>query len=289
MYCFSCDTKNQVGKHKVKEVAIWQRHICYTSGSIFYDTKCVDGAVFYFKYGCIVQRLRMGGSNPLDVGSNPTAPAHIGVWLNGTAAVSKTVIWEFESLHACSQDEERVLQFCRKEHETMSKRRYTNNWISPTHGELEISQIPKYIREYYERMKDFGQGIHITIGTDSQNFDYTKEVNVIAVICEGHGGIFFYKINARDRISDVRTKLRVETGDSLDIAEQLIAILEEKEYEEVFLNTSFTIHIDAGYSDKGKTKELIPELVGWVKAMGYEAKVKPDSYVASGVADKISK
>ena len=114
MYCFSCDTKNQVGEHKVKEVAIWQSHICYTSGSIFYDTKCVDGAVFYFKYGCIVQRLRMGGSNPSDVGSNPTAPAHIGVWLNGTAAVSKTVIWEFESLHACSQDEERILQILQK-------------------------------------------------------------------------------------------------------------------------------------------------------------------------------
>lgn len=205
--------------------------------------------------------------------------------------------WDSSGLQ--NRDSERILRVRisprllnaleRKGIATMGRRHYSNNWISPTHGELEITQIPKYIREYYERTKDFGQGTHITIGTDSQNFDYTKEVNVIAVICEGHGGIFFYKINARDRISDVRTKLRVETGDSLDIAEQLIAILEEKEYEDVFLNTSFTIHIDAGYSDKGKTKELIPELVGWVKAMGYEAKVKPDSYVASGVADKISK
>ena len=129
------------------------------------------------------------------------------------------------------------------------------------------------------------------IGTDSQNFNYTKEVNVIAVICEGHGGIFFYKINNRDRILDVRTKLQMETGDSLEIADKLIHLLEAEEYEEVFLNTTFSIHIDAGYSEKGKTKDLIPELVGWVKGSisNCEVYVKPDSYVASGIADKISK
>lgn len=171
----------------------------------------------------------------------------------------------------------------------MSKRHYSNNWISPTHGELTIDQIPALIKEYYDHMKHYDTGIHITIGTDSQNFDYTKEVNVIAVICTGHGGIFFYKINARDRITDVRTKLHIETADSLEIAEKLVTMLEAKEYEDIFMNTEFSIHIDAGYSENGKTKELIPELVNWVKGMGYEAMVKPDSYVASGVADKISK
>lgn len=171
----------------------------------------------------------------------------------------------------------------------MRKRKYTDNWISPTYGELDMQAIPEHIKAYFDRMKSYDTGIHVTIGTDSQNFNYTKIVNVIAVICEGHGGIFFYRINARDRITDVRQKLRVETADSLDIAEDLIKILETKPYEDVYLNSEFSIHIDAGYSETGKTRELIPELVGWVKAMGYEAEVKPDSYVASGIADKISK
>lgn len=83
----------------------------------------------------------------------------------------------------------------------------------------------------------------------------------------------------------------METGDSLEIADKLIHLLEAEEYEEVFLNTTFSIHIDAGYSEKGKTKDLIPELVGWVKGSisNCEVYVKPDSYVASGIADKISK
>ena len=169
------------------------------------------------------------------------------------------------------------------------KKHYTANWISPTHGEVTLEQIPDYINNYYKNMQHYETDIHVIIGTDSQNFDYTKEVSVIAVVCEGHGGIFFYKINARDRITDVRTKLRIETGDSLIIADKLIELLESPEYEDLFMHVSFSIHIDAGYSDNGKTKEFIPELVGWVTAMGYDAKVKPESYAASGIADKISK
>ena len=171
----------------------------------------------------------------------------------------------------------------------MRKKSYSENWISPTYGELMMSGVADCIKDYYNRMKSYDTGIHITIGTDSQNFDYTKEVNVIAVVCEGHGGIFFYKISARDRISDVRLKLRTETGDSLLIADELLSVLEQPFYENIFLNTTFSIHIDAGCSDRGKTKELISELTGWVKGLGYEPVIKPDSYTASGIADKISK
>ena len=102
-------------------------------------------------------------------------------------------------------------------------------------------------------------------------------------------GIFFYKIQNVDRITNVRQKLHTETNLSLEIANELIAQLETDEYAELFLNSTFTIHIDAGNSDKGKTKELIPELVGWVKSVGFDVEVKPDSYVASSIADKISK
>ena len=34
----------------------------------------------------------------------------------------------------------------------MSKKHYSENWISPSHGELMIQEIPKYIKAYYERV-----------------------------------------------------------------------------------------------------------------------------------------
>lgn len=49
----------------------------------------------------------------------------------------------------------------------------------------------------------------------------------------------------------------------------------------------YAIHVDAGKN--GPTMQLIPELVGWVRACGYEAVTKPQSYAASTLADTRSK
>lgn len=158
-----------------------------------------------------------------------------------------------------------------------------------TYGKTTLKDIPYKIKDYYNKMNKFESPFKIIVGTDSQNFSDTKMVSVIAVICEGHGGIFFYNITRQPIIKDVRTKLHVETNESLEIAVALVSMLEDKEFENVYLNCSFSIHVDAGDSNKGKTKELIPELVGWIKACGYDCSVKPDSFVASSIADKISK
>lgn len=160
---------------------------------------------------------------------------------------------------------------------------------SDTYGRLHLYQIPEKIKDYFERMKNFDTPLQITVGTDSQNFSDTKMVSVIAVTCEGHGGIFFYDISHIDRIKDVRMKLTEETTRSLNIMTKLVEMLEDPIYNELKANSTLAIHVDAGWSDKGKTKELIPMLVGWIKACGYNCKVKPDSYASSSVADRISK
>lgn len=161
-------------------------------------------------------------------------------------------------------------------------------FISQTYGKIKLTDVPKKIQLYFDKMKHFDSLFRVVIGTDSQNFDHTKIVNVIAVTCEGHGGIFFYSITHENLIRDVRTKLHTETNQSLEIAMSLTHIMEEQ-YKKLYDNILFSIHIDAGKSDKGKTKELIPELVGWIRACGYDCEIKPDSYAASSIADKISK
>ena len=90
-------------------------------------------------------------------------------------------------------------------------------------------------------------------------------------------------------IASVSEALVGQTSAAEDWA-RLVEIFENnKEYEEMYLNCPIAIHIDAGNSTKGKTKELIPELVGWIKACGYDCSVKPDSFVASTIADRLSK
>ena len=160
---------------------------------------------------------------------------------------------------------------------------------SETYGDLELNQIPEKIKEYYERTKHYDSPYKMTVGSDSQTFDTLKLVNVIAVVCEGHGGIFFYEITRLPRTNDVRQKLTTETNESLQAMTKLTEILEGDEYAELREKMSVAIHIDAGWNPDGKTRELIPELVGWIKGMGYSCECKPDAYVASTIADKISK
>lgn len=163
-------------------------------------------------------------------------------------------------------------------------------FISPTLGTLEFEQVIAQMHKYYEKNKVYETPIQIVIGTDSQNFSDTKIVHVICIYCEGHGGIFFYEIQRQPKVMDVRLKLHIETNDSLRIASELVGIMEDTEnYHEMYLNCPISIHIDAGNSPNGKTKELIPELVGWVRSMGYECETKPESFVASTIADRISK
>ena len=141
---------------------------------------------------------------------------------------------------------------------------------SETYGKLNIDNIPDKLLKFYNEKKDYNTPIQIIVGTDSQNFSDTKIVNVIAVICEGHGGIYFYQISHIDRINDVRQKLYTETGMSLEAADRILELIEsDKKYDELYSNATFTIHVDAGRSENGKTKDLIPAIVGWIKAQGY--------------------
>lgn len=161
-------------------------------------------------------------------------------------------------------------------------------FISPSYGEVTIEKMIELMHSFYDRNRHYGTPFNVIVGTDSQNFDTTKMVSVILIQCEGHGGIYFYKVEKVNRIQNVAEKLNYETHLSLEYANELLTKMMEID-EDLFINISFAIHIDAGYNPKGKTKELIPALVGWIHSCGYECCVKPDSYAASSIANKISK
>lgn len=158
---------------------------------------------------------------------------------------------------------------------------------SITYGDVDIKQIVNIIDELVSKnpMDEY----QVVVGTDSQNFDKTKIVVVIALIRKSKGGIFFYDVTRVNRINNVKQKLMTETSISLDYATKLMEAF-ERHYDETgfdYVKLHFSIHVDAGFN--GPTKEVIPEIVGWIKACGWDVHVKPESYVASSIADKISK
>ena len=158
--------------------------------------------------------------------------------------------------------------------------------ISPTLGEVSIPKIAGIIQN---KVVDQPGEYNVMIGTDSQNFDRTKVVLVIAIHHVGHGGVFFYEIQHVQRITNVGQKLLYETDLSLGLASKLVAELEKLKssgfnYEK---HINIGIHVDAG--ENGPSKQVIPEIIGWINSFGYKAIVKPNSYAASSIANKYSK
>lgn len=163
--------------------------------------------------------------------------------------------------------------------------------ISPTYGQLSMPQIAKIIFDYIKDHVDYAEFNHIVIGTDSQNHkDETKAVIVIAVYTDGKGGKFFYEIKKLPIILNLRVKIHKETDLSITYADNLLLELGKLEDETGFYYSKYTsvgIHVDAGFT--GPSGQVIPEVVGWLRGAGYEPTIKPDSFVASTIADRISK
>jgi len=153
---------------------------------------------------------------------------------------------------------------------------------SITHGQLNKRQVFDQIVK--DLLANPDEEYVISIGTDSQTYSKMKIVTVIALHKVGKGGKFFYYTEYLDRPHSLREKLYEETQRSLDLGKDLTEYLYRHD-----LDFNIFIHADMGESKKGKTYELINEIMGWITAEGFIGVYKPDSNTASEIADRFSK
>lgn len=156
---------------------------------------------------------------------------------------------------------------------------------SLTYGEVTIEEIRNIIESRLQNK--YYDSVEITVGTDSQSFsNYTKMVDVIVIRLGNNGGFFFYEIEYVNLIKNLHQKISWETSRSVSLATMLFEELQKSDIE-ILRNTSITVHIDIGVN--GPTNKLINEIVGWVSSAGFTCEIKPDSFAASTVANRISK
>lgn len=151
---------------------------------------------------------------------------------------------------------------------------------SMTYGEVGFNRMIELIENYVNQKPQYEY--KISVGTDSQNFDLTKVVIVVAVNRIGNGGIFFYDIKRVKKITNLRQKIFYETNLSLKLATKI----SQKFHLENF-NYNVDIHVDIG--DNGPSSKIIPEIISWVTSLGFACKTKPYSYTASCIANRYSK
>ena len=162
---------------------------------------------------------------------------------------------------------------------------------NPTAGKLNfngmIEEVFNYIAEAPEKSYE------IIVGCDSSSDERPSFPLALVILRKGYGGRFFltkiqYPSSEKRRFFNWHQRILQEVFFSCELALSFREAFRKKvASSSLSLDYQFQyIHADIGQS--GPTKDMIKEVVGLIKSNGFEAKIKPESFAASVVADRFA-
>lgn len=154
-------------------------------------------------------------------------------------------------------------------------------FTSPTKGKMVFDDMMKDMLDYITGLPS--SSYKIIIGSDSQVRNETCFITAVVVHRLGKGARYYYHKRVYRKIKSLRQKIFYETALSLELGGRVTKYFADSG----FAHLPVEIHIDVG--NKGETRDLIKEVVGMVTGSGFDAKIKPEAYGASSVADKHTK
>jgi hypothetical protein len=154
-------------------------------------------------------------------------------------------------------------------------------FVSPTKGPMSFGTMFEDICGFMaeDRHADY----KLIVGSDSQSRDQVCFVTAVVIHRLGKGGRYFYTRTNVKKMPSLRQRIFYEAHLSLDVASRLAAEISRNGHSDL----NVEIHLDVGRN--GETRSMIRELVQEISGSGFAAKIKPDAYGASQVADKHSK
>lgn len=154
-------------------------------------------------------------------------------------------------------------------------------FISPTKGSMSFDSMFKDICNF---MGDDPESEYkLIVGSDSQTREQVCFVTAVVIHRLGKGGRYFFTRRRVKKMPSLKQRIFYEAHLSLDLASKIA----EKISNNGLCDLNVEIHLDIGTN--GKTRSFIRDLVLEVAGNGFAAKIKPDAYGASQVADKHSK
>ncbi|GMA63984.1 ribonuclease H-like YkuK family protein [Alicyclobacillus fastidiosus] len=165
---------------------------------------------------------------------------------------------------------------------------------SPTRGQLSLEDVAADI--LHERAANPGAEYRLIIGTDSQlkgNGSTATFATAIILHKTGHGARYFVRKFVHEHLYSLRQRMFTEAALSIQTSGQLMEHLKVGTHDSTYPvaqgspDWPIEVHLDIG--ERGETKQWIREIVAWIEANGYEARIKPNSYGASTVADRYTK
>ena len=135
------------------------------------------------------------------------------------------------------------------------------------------------------------ENIKLIIGTDSQRVGrYFFLTTAFTLYRIGKGGRIFYIRRKRDAkmFSAIAMRLLKEAEYTIAITQAFIGLLQDQSEDmaEFIANIRFEVHFDANPDKIHASNQIVKAVAGWASGMGLDAKIKPDAWCASTVADK---
>jgi len=164
----------------------------------------------------------------------------------------------------------------------------TLTFYNPTKGNISYEQVIGEILGYVNKKPHCHY--EVVVGCDSSSDENLYFPIAVVILRKGEGGRFFltkihYSKAERKRFYSFQQRILQEVILSCDLALSVKKDLKEKIKPHINYRFEY-IHADIGTT--GRTKDMIKEVVGLIKSNGFEAKIKPESFAASIVADRFS-
>lgn len=160
-------------------------------------------------------------------------------------------------------------------------------FYSPTRGNLSFEElVPEIINWMREKPE---KSYEVIVGCDSSSGEEPNFPLAVVVLRHREGGRFFLRrVHYPNQIfGSWRQRILQEVMLSCELALLLRENLQKAMLQFPGVNYEFRyIHADVG--ENGLTKDMIREVTGLIRGNGFEPKIKPESYVASIVADRYS-
>ena len=169
------------------------------------------------------------------------------------------------------------------------------------YGKLIEENLVDYLEKLLDEQLEKNRTLKVSIGTDSQKLSKTiyKFATVVLItttedlgggVIVGRGGMIiastythdFMKKDADGRKRDkelVNERMVFEVSKSIEVATEIAELLDLYEIP-------LEIHADINPDPRYDSNKALQSAVGYILGMGYEFKVKPDSFAASNGADK---
>jgi predicted RNase H-related nuclease YkuK (DUF458 family) len=166
---------------------------------------------------------------------------------------------------------------------------------------IEVS-IVDYLEKLFDEQLEKNYKLKVSIGTDSQKITKTlyKLATVILItstedlgggVIWGRGGMIISATYSHDFMKKevdgkkrdkelVNERMVFEVSKSIEAATQIAELLDLYEIK-------MEIHADINPDPKHESNKALQSAVGYILGMGYDFKIKPDSYASSNCADKL--